>query len=127
MALGLLQLENSFVGFMHMASFILRKSRYFRSNFWKTCAFKPFMDGKHFRVPTLFNLRTSQKIHKTIEFFFSPQHANELNIPNILKYASNRINSFIYPNKLYYILESIMPYHYIVETFSKIHLSKIGL
>ena len=49
-----------------------------------------------------------KKFTKNLKYFFFPQHANELNIPNILKYASNRINSFIYPNKFYYIMESII-------------------
>ena len=77
------------------------------------------MDAKHFRVSTLFILCTSQKIHKKLEINFFPQHANELNMPNILKYASNRINSFIYHNELYYIVESIILKCYIVETFQQ--------
>ena len=48
--------------------------------------------------------------------FFSPQHANELNIPNILKYASNRINSFIYPNKFYY---NYSKFYYIIVLYSR--------
>ena len=60
-----------------------------------------------------------KKFTKKFEIFFFPQHANELNIPNMLKYASNRINSFIYLNKLYYIIESIILQCYIVETFQQ--------
>ena len=48
---------------------------------------------------------------------FFPQHANMLNITNILKYASIRINSFIYRNIFYYIIDSnIIEYHKL-ETF----------
>ena len=60
-----------------------------------------------------------KKTFRIFENIFFPQHANELNIPNILKYASNGINSFIYPNKFYYIVDSNMLQYYIVETFQQ--------
>ena len=58
---------------------------------------------------------------KTLKKFpnFFPHHANELNIPNILKYASDWINSFIYLNKLLYIIEFIILMYYIVQTFEQ--------
>ena len=40
-------------------------------------------------------------------------------MPNILKYASNRIKSFRYLNKLYYIIESTVIMYYIVQTFQQ--------
>ena len=113
---SLKSLRKSFLGSIY------QKHKFFLFVRWNSGKMKKdifiLIFGKHAHLSSSWAVNVSEsqlssflvhrkKFTKKLKYFF-PQHPNELNIPNILKYASKRINSFIYPNKFYYIVQSII-------------------